>query len=314
VELVRLATSAFRNVHLTTTTHAIEAKYSKKGKCLLRQTQLETADAPVTVSGIGDHNRTRNHLIQDGVVCPFLVETGVMSASGKVHASHSKKFKQINRFLEFYVLESKSYSSGVQINDQGEFSIWVGRRSVGIASPIEQNQRHISVLRDLLDALPMPSRLGIRLNPSLQSYVLVSERATIKRPAERLAEYSSIIKADMLATKIDREVDEAGALKALSSVAKMVSSESIESIGRLLVMEHKPQAVNYVAKFGLEEESIPQAVVDTVHEPAPPPLEAPVCEKCGSAMVARVAKRGENAGNEFWGCSRFPACRFVRAT
>lgn len=220
----------------------------------------------------------------------------------------------INRFLEFYVLESKSYSSGVQINDQGEFSIWVGRRSVGIASPIEQNQRHISVLRDLLDALPMPSRLGIRLNPSLQSYVLVSERATIKRPAERLAEYSSIIKADMLATKIDREVDEAGALKALSSVAKMVSSEAIESIGRLLVMEHKPHAVNYVAKFGLKEESIPQAVVDTVHEPAPPPLEAPVCEKCGSAMVARVAKRGENAGNEFWGCSRYPACRFVRAT
>ncbi len=101
VEMVRLATSVFRNLHLTTTTHAIEAKYSKKGKCLLRQTQLETADAPVTVSEIGDHNRTRNHLIQDGVVCPFLVEMGVMSASGKVHASHSKKFKQINRFLEF---------------------------------------------------------------------------------------------------------------------------------------------------------------------------------------------------------------------
>lgn len=101
VEMVRLATSVFRNLHLTTTTHAIEAKYSKKGKCLLRQTQLETADAPVTALEIGDHNRTRNYLIQDGVVCPFLVETGVMSASGKVHASHSKKFKQINRFLEF---------------------------------------------------------------------------------------------------------------------------------------------------------------------------------------------------------------------
>lgn len=100
-ELVQLATSVFRNVHLTTTTHVIEAKYSKKGKCLLRQTQMEPEDVPETVSEIGGHNRTRNHLIQDGVVCPFLVETGVMSASGKVHASHSKKFKQINRFLEF---------------------------------------------------------------------------------------------------------------------------------------------------------------------------------------------------------------------
>jgi len=33
------------------------------------------------------------------------------------------------------------------------------------------------------------------------------------------------------------------------------------------------------------------------------------CPKCGSAMVRRVAKRGENAGSEFWGCSTFPKCR-----
>lgn len=33
------------------------------------------------------------------------------------------------------------------------------------------------------------------------------------------------------------------------------------------------------------------------------------CPKCGSEMVKRVAKRGPNAGNEFWGCSRFPKCR-----
>ncbi len=35
------------------------------------------------------------------------------------------------------------------------------------------------------------------------------------------------------------------------------------------------------------------------------------CPKCGSAMVRRVAKRGENAGNEFWGCSAFPKCRSI---
>jgi restriction system protein len=33
------------------------------------------------------------------------------------------------------------------------------------------------------------------------------------------------------------------------------------------------------------------------------------CPKCGSAMVRRVAKRGSYAGREFWGCSRYPACR-----
>lgn len=38
----------------------------------------------------------------------------------------------------------------------------------------------------------------------------------------------------------------------------------------------------------------------------------PSCPKCGSAMVKRTARKGQNAGEEFWGCSTFPACRGVR--
>ena len=34
-----------------------------------------------------------------------------------------------------------------------------------------------------------------------------------------------------------------------------------------------------------------------------------MCTKCGSPMVIRVAKRGENAGEKFWGCSNYPKCR-----
>lgn len=35
----------------------------------------------------------------------------------------------------------------------------------------------------------------------------------------------------------------------------------------------------------------------------------PVCPRCSSPMVRRVAKSGENTGKEFWGCTKFPACR-----
>lgn len=38
-----------------------------------------------------------------------------------------------------------------------------------------------------------------------------------------------------------------------------------------------------------------------------------VCPKCGAGMVRRQARRGRNAGNEFWGCSQFPACRYMKA-
>ena len=33
------------------------------------------------------------------------------------------------------------------------------------------------------------------------------------------------------------------------------------------------------------------------------------CKLCGSPMVLRNAKKGANAGKQFWGCSTFPKCR-----
>ncbi len=35
----------------------------------------------------------------------------------------------------------------------------------------------------------------------------------------------------------------------------------------------------------------------------------PMCPKCGSEMVLRTAKRGDNQGQQFWGCPNFPRCR-----
>jgi restriction system protein len=33
------------------------------------------------------------------------------------------------------------------------------------------------------------------------------------------------------------------------------------------------------------------------------------CPKCGLEMKLRVARRGPNIGNKFWGCSNYPKCR-----
>jgi len=44
-------------------------------------------------------------------------------------------------------------------------------------------------------------------------------------------------------------------------------------------------------------------------EPVPvPATAAPTCPACQSPMVLRTARRGPNAGNQFWGCSGFPGC------
>jgi len=35
------------------------------------------------------------------------------------------------------------------------------------------------------------------------------------------------------------------------------------------------------------------------------------CPKCESEMVLRTATKGSNEGNQFWGCSAYPRCRFT---
>jgi restriction system protein len=37
-----------------------------------------------------------------------------------------------------------------------------------------------------------------------------------------------------------------------------------------------------------------------------------ICPKCNSALIERTAKRGQNKGNTFLGCSNFPKCRFTK--
>jgi Methyltransferase domain len=47
-----------------------------------------------------EHDRRKRHLLEDGTPVPFLVELGVMTPGGKVHARRYGKFRQVNRFLE----------------------------------------------------------------------------------------------------------------------------------------------------------------------------------------------------------------------
>lgn len=52
---------------------------------------------------------------------------------------------------------------------------------------------------------------------------------------------------------------------------------------------------------------------------APTPISSsrdqsvPSCPLCGASMTLRRAKRGANAGKEFWGCMAYPVCRGTRS-
>ncbi|AKH68794.1 topoisomerase-like C4 zinc finger-containing protein [Spongiibacter sp. IMCC21906] len=44
----------------------------------------------------------------------------------------------------------------------------------------------------------------------------------------------------------------------------------------------------------------------------PPPPTAADCPLCNSLMVVRIAKKGPQAGAQFWGCRTYPACKGTR--
>ena len=37
------------------------------------------------------------------------------------------------------------------------------------------------------------------------------------------------------------------------------------------------------------------------------------CKECGAKLVLRTARKGRNQGKQFYGCSRFPKCRYTKA-
>jgi len=44
-------------------------------------------------------------------------------------------------------------------------------------------------------------------------------------------------------------------------------------------------------------------------DPTDPSDLPPKCPKCGGLMALRTAKSGQNPGSQFWGCTRYPACK-----
>jgi hypothetical protein len=158
----------------------------------------------------------------------------------------------INRFFDMYVLESKNYSYKLKISPEGEFQTYYGKEYVGIPSPIEQNKRHIYLLDLFLKHHDiLPKRMGISIRPKFKSLILVSPKSIITRPPEEKFDTSSVIKADTLRTRIDREVDKGNPLADFATISKFCSSSTLMETARALAGFHKPKKVDFRARFGL---------------------------------------------------------------
>lgn len=188
----------------------------------------------------------------------------------------------IHRTLRFYILETKHFSHGVKITDEGEFLRWNDWKKTyeGMASPIEQNERHAAVLRILL------SKLGMG-ETKIASMILVSPQARIDR--SKRFNSDMVVKADQFLTAMQKNLDNASFLGLLGGFAKTTFSDSISNLANKLIQLHRPITVDYAAKFGMVDLSHTHASspgATQFGQPANPVTSLPITPVPPSAKTA----------------------------
>ena len=84
----------YKQVQMQTTDGELTALINKKGKAAIK-VKGRQADRPAKADWFRlQHNRTKNYILQEGAVVPFLQDLGVMTAEGKIVRTKYDKFRQ----------------------------------------------------------------------------------------------------------------------------------------------------------------------------------------------------------------------------
>lgn len=199
-----------------------------------------------------------------------------------------------------FVFESKNYSGWIFGDEKSKN--WTQTLPQGrgrshkehFFNPIMQNKVHIKWLRSLVgDQIP------------LFSIIAFSERCTLKKV--------NVTSQDVLVIKryeIESAVNQAGRLKNTK-----LSLEEINEVYNILYPltqvsdEQKLQHINYIKNNHstplVNNEKINYSDTAEKNDPVPQ-----ICPKCGAQLVLRTAMKGINEGQQFYGCSSYPKCRW----
>ena len=194
-----------------------------------------------------------------------------------------------------YVFEVKNYSGwifGEENQRQWTQTLPSGRgrsKSLRFFNPILQNKVHLKWLQEYIKE-PVP----------LYSYIVFSDRCELKRITLTSKEHTVLNRRNLF-----------------YSVRRKA-----EVMGNKLTVEEVDALYDKLYPLTQVTEEQKAAHVQTVEQKKHPASKAPVlnemleiekrlCPRCGSELVLRTAKRGKQAGSQFWGCSNFPNCRFV---
>ena len=237
---------------------------------------------------------------------------------------------------DFYVIETKGIHTKLKI-ENGQWSFLQNNHWRGMANPIEQNSRHIQVLKEILrDFNWLPRTMGIPVVPRFINVVVVPPECLIRQKNE----LTWVLHMDELVTKARWDI---GSSSLVLNIIHTHSGDDAKMLGEKLVALHHPFQINYRERFGVHaargKEPVRTAeTVDHYCEACKKPIsnaevrycrikkdrfsgrtlcracqssaasnerharsEASCCAKCGKAVSARVVEFCQTNPNKFSG-------------
>lgn len=202
------------------------------------------------------------------------------------------------------IIECKNLFGNIEINNKGDFIRsfeYKGKKyKEGIYSPITQNERHLSVYRDCRKADKnfatklLFDKYFDRYNKSI--VVMANPKTIINDRFAKKEIKEQVIRGDQLITY----------LKSLKSDTKS-SKKEMRELGERILSMNIDNRKDYLEKFNKLVEEVKNKEPQISSE-----SDELICPRCGNKLVLRVAKKGQNIGNQFYGCSSYPECRYIK--
>jgi hypothetical protein len=163
--------------------------------------------------------------------------------------SHDGRAAQIDHLLihrsrRFYLLDTRHFSHGLKITEDGDFLRWIeeDKRYEPMPSPLDALARQVSVLRDALEPFGLD-------DAPVDTLVLLAPNARIERP--RRFDSARVMKADQFMERLNNGIDNAQAAATLGNLHRTRMSDSIGDIAHKLVALHRPSTADTMTRFGL---------------------------------------------------------------
>lgn len=218
-----------------------------------------------------------------------------------------------------FIIECKNLFGNIEIDSKGNFIRTIeynGKKfKEGIYSPITQNERHMSVLKECKAEeknILFASLTRANFDKFNKSLVVLANPKTIVNDRYAQKEVKNkVIRADQLIACIRKIVSQ-------STEISSSKSEMLEIANKIL-NKNCEQRKDYITKYEKLIEEIEDGFQDkgslqseSIKENIKKSDNCISCPKCGAKMVLRSAKKGTNVGKQFYGCSNFPKCRYVQ--